>query len=83
MPVKIRLARIGGRHNPVYRINVANSWAPRDGKFIEDLGKYDPRPNAEGLKDISLNFQRVKYWLSVGAQPTDRVAFLLGKVITI
>lgn len=81
MPVKIRLARIGCKHEPIYRINVANSWAKRDGRHIEDLGRYDARPDTEGTKRIQLNFERVRYWISVGAQPTDRVAFLLGKVL--
>lgn len=87
MPVKIRLARFGCRHRPHYRIAVANSWAKRDGKYIEYIGTYDPIPLAgtnnasiNGSKLITLNFDRVKYWLGVGAQPTDTVARLLGKV---
>jgi small subunit ribosomal protein S16 len=80
MPVKIRLARHGCRHRPFYHINVANSWAKRDGKYIERLGDYDPFPNEGRIKRVNLNFERVKYWLSVGAQPTDVVARLLSKV---
>ncbi len=79
MTVRIRLARLGCRHNPHYRIHVANSWAKRDGPGIEPLGIYHPKPDAYGVKRISLDFARTKYWLSVGAQPSDRVAILLGK----
>lgn len=80
MVVKIRLARAGCRHQPIYRITVANAWAKRDGKYIERVGSYTPVPE-EGAKTklIQLNFDRIKYWLSVGAQPTDTVARLLGK----
>ena len=80
MPVKIRLARFGCRHSPQYHIRVANSWARRDGRFIEKLGEYSPFPDAEGVKRVALDFERTKYWLSVGAQPTDTVAWLFGKV---
>lgn len=80
MPVRIRLARHGLRHSPLYHINVANSWAKRDGKCIEKLGEYSPFPDSDGIKRVTLNFDRVKYWLSVGAQPTDTAARLLGKV---
>lgn len=81
MTVRIRLARLGHRHRPIYQINVANSWAKRDGRHIEKLGEYDPLPDEFGVKRITLNFLRVRYWLSVGAQPTDTVAKLLGKVV--
>lgn len=81
MTVKIRLARIGGRHNPLYRINVANSWARRDGRHIEALGEYHAIPDELGVKRISLDFARTRYWLSVGAQPTDTVARLLALVL--
>lgn len=80
MTVKIRLARIGQRHQPLYKIRVANSWAKRDGKFIEQIGSYDPRPDDTGVKYCDLDFERVKYWISVGAQPTNTVSRLLGKV---
>lgn len=80
MPVRIRLARHGTRHHPYYYINVANSWAKRDGKYIEKLGEYNPNPDSQGIKRIILDFVRTKYWVSVGAQPTDTVARLLGKV---
>jgi small subunit ribosomal protein S16 len=80
MPVRIRLARLGCRHNPHYHIRVANSWAKRDGRYIEELGQYGPNPDENGVKRVILDFARIKYWLSVGAQPTDTVASLLGKV---
>ena len=57
----------------------ANSKAPRDGKFIEVVGTYNPMVNRHGVKEIRLKSDRIKYWLGVGAQPSDRVAWLLGK----
>lgn len=79
--LKIRLAREGQRHHPSYRINVALAGWRRDGRHIENLGKYEPIPDAQdGMKHIQLNFERVKYWLAKGAQPSPRVAWLLGKV---
>jgi small subunit ribosomal protein S16 len=80
MVVRIRLARFGRKNLPFYRIFVANIKSPRDGKHIENVGHYDPVPKPDGNKHISLNFDRIKYWLAVGAQPTDTVARLLGKV---
>lgn len=77
MVVRIRLARCGGRHNPHYRINVANSFNKRDGRHIERLGNYSPIPDKNGCKTVQLNFDRVKYWLGVGAQPTETVSSLL------
>jgi small subunit ribosomal protein S16 len=78
MSLKIRLARGGAKKRPYYRIIVADARSPRDGKFIEKVGTYNPLL-AEGKGDrVVLNVERVKYWLSVGAQPTDRVARFLG-----
>jgi small subunit ribosomal protein S16 len=57
----------------------AHSKSPRDGKFLEILGTYNPIANSAGAKEIRLKTDRFKYWLSVGAQPSDRVAWLLGK----
>ena len=57
----------------------AHNRAPRDGKFLEVVGTYNPMANRDGQKEIRLKMDRVKYWLSVGAQPSDRVAWLLGK----
>ncbi len=76
MAVKIRLTRLGDKKSPFYRVVVTDSRSARDGKFIENLGTYDP------LKDpfqLSLNKERVEYWLSVGATPTDTVRELLVK----
>ena len=79
MAVKIRLARQGRKKRPHYRIVACDSRSPRDGKFIEKLGTYDP------LKDpkiVELNAERVQYWLGVGAQPSERVKSLLDKHLT-
>ncbi len=76
MAVKIRLRREGRKKTPMYRIVVADSRAPRDGRFIEIIGQYQPR-FTEGA--INLKTDRVNYWLNVGAQPTDTVRSLLRK----
>lgn len=79
MPVRIRLARFGRIRDPFYRIRVQDSRRSRNGKFIEQLGTYDPIPNnADHMKEVRLNVERLKYWLSVGAQPSKPVARLLG-----
>jgi len=74
--VKIRLRRMGAKKAPYYRIVVADSRSPRDGRFIEEIGTYDPM--AEGSK-LSVNQERVAYWIANGAQPTDTVRGLLKK----
>ncbi|KAK4533687.1 hypothetical protein CCYA_CCYA18G4569 [Cyanidiococcus yangmingshanensis] len=76
-PVRIRLARHGRRHAAVFRIVAADSRAPRDGRFLEHLGTYNPKI-IHGMKLTQLNVKRIQYWLSVGAQTTERVATLLG-----
>ncbi|MEO6526713.1 MAG: 30S ribosomal protein S16 [Gemmatimonadaceae bacterium] len=76
MAVKIRLRRVGRKKSPMYRIVVADSKSPRDGKFLEIVGQYQPRT---GDKAINLDTDRVNYWLNVGAQPTDTVRSLLRK----
>jgi len=76
MAVKIRLRRMGAKKKPFYRIIVADSRSPRDGRFIEELGYYDP------LKDpaeIKVNGEKAKEWIANGAQPTDIVKTLLKK----
>ena len=75
--VKIRLRRMGAKKAPYYRIVVADSRSPRDGRFIEELGIYDPM--ADGEK-IQVDMERAKYWISNGAQPTDTVRGLLKKI---
>ena len=64
---------------PFYRLFVADSRSPRDGKHLEVVGHYDPIPGKDGNKHVGLNEERIKYWLSVGAQPSSAVARLLGK----
>lgn len=75
--VKIRLRRVGAKKAPYYRVIVADSRAPRDGRSIEELGTYDP--SAEGEK-IKVDMERVKYWIANGAQPTDTVRGLIKKL---
>ncbi len=73
MALKIRLSRGGAKKRPFYKIVVADARAPRDGRFIEKVGTYNPMlPNDNGQRWI-LDEDRVKHWLSVGAQPTDRL----------
>ena len=74
--VKIRLRRMGAKKAPYYRIVVADSHYPNNGRFIEEIGSYDP--NAEGTK-LTVDMERVKYWISNGAQPTDTVRGLIKK----
>ena len=76
--VKIRLRRMGAKKAPFYRIVVADSRSPRDGRFIEELGVYDP--SAEGENKLKVNMERAQYWIANGAQPTDTVRGLLKKV---
>ena len=73
MSVKIRLARGGAKKRPYYSIVVANSRDPRDGRFIEKVGSYDPRLPKDAENRVQLNVERIQDWLSKGAQPTDRV----------
>lgn len=77
MSLSIRLSRGGAKKRPYYRIVVANSRSPRDGRFIERIGSYNPLLSKEDEKRVVLDTERAKHWLSVGAQPTDRVARFL------
>nr|QOI17222.1 plastid ribosomal protein S16 [Anemone narcissiflora] len=77
MAVRIRLARFGCRNKPFYRVVAINSSNRRDGKHVELLGYYDPLPANDDPKRIGLNIDRIKYWLSVGAQPSDPVRDIL------
>ena len=79
MVLRLRLQRFGRTHEPFYRMVAAHDRAPRDGKFLEVLGTYNPIVNQQGSKEIRLKTDRIKYWISVGAQPSDRVAWILGK----
>ena len=74
--VRMRLRRMGAKKNPFYRIVVADQRRARDGRFIENVGTYDPLTEPATIK---FNEERAKYWLGVGAQPSDRVAILLAK----
>ena len=76
MAVRIRLRRVGRKNAPMYRIVVADSRSPRDGKFIEVIGQYQPRT---GEKAIDLKIDRANYWLDNGALPSDTVRSLLRK----
>ncbi len=74
MSLKIRLSRGGAKKRPFYKIVLADSRSPRDGKFIEKLGTYNPMLPSDHAERLVLKEERIKHWLSVGAQPTDRVA---------
>lgn len=78
MSLKIRLARAGAKKRPYYHIVVADSRSPRDGRFIEKVGAYNPMLPSEHAERVRLVDERITHWLSQGAQPTDRVARFLG-----
>ncbi|EHL14665.1 30S ribosomal protein S16 [Peptoanaerobacter stomatis] len=73
--VKIRLRRMGAKKRPFYRIVVADARSPRDGRFIEEVGYYNPM----GSKDVKIDSEKAKKWLSTGAQPTEVVKSLFKK----
>ena len=77
MATSIRLSRGGSKKRPYYRIVVADSRSPRDGAFIERIGSFNPLLAKDDEKRVVLNAERAKHWVSVGAQPTDRVARFL------
>lgn len=85
MVVKIRLIRCGRIKRPFYRIAVANANSPRDGKFIELIGHYNPLlldeqiAESESKQKFVMNFEKLAYWLNTGAQPTDRVKLFISK----
>jgi small subunit ribosomal protein S16 len=70
------MKRVGAKNSPVFRIVVADSRSPRDGKFIEELGTYQPLKRGD---NVSMDLERAKYWLSKGAQPSDTVASFIKK----
>ncbi len=78
MGLKIRLARAGAKKRPYYHIVVSDSRSPRDGRFIEKLGSYNPMLPSDHAERIRLQNERITHWLSEGALPTDRVAKFLG-----
>jgi small subunit ribosomal protein S16 len=73
MPLTIRLSRTGTKKRPQFRVVVADSRYPRDGRFIEKLGTYNPMLPKDSKERVNIDFERVKHWLSKGAQPSDRV----------
>jgi small subunit ribosomal protein S16 len=77
MSISIRLSRGGAKKRPYYRIVVANSRSPRDGKYLEQIGTYNPLLAKDSADRVKLIEDRARYWLGVGAQPTDRVARFL------
>lgn len=77
MAVKIRLKRMGAKKKPFYRVVVADSRSPRDGRFIEEIGTYNPMVNPV---DVKIDVQKAQKWIENGAQPTDKVKALLKKV---
>ncbi len=77
MAMKIRLARGGSKKRPHYAIVAADSRMPRDGRFIEKLGTYNPLLPKDSEDRVKMNMERVQYWLGQGAQPTDRIARML------
>lgn len=79
MALKIRLARGGAKKRPYYRIVVAEATAPRDGRFIERLGSWNPILPKDHAERVIIDEERIKHWLSVGAQPTDRVLRFLNE----
>jgi small subunit ribosomal protein S16 len=78
MALKIRLARGGAKKRPFYRIVVAEASAPRDGRYVERVGTYNPMVPKDHEQRLTLNGERITYWLSKGAQPTDRVHKMLA-----
>ena len=80
MSLRIRLARGGAKKRPFYRIVVADSRSPRDGRFIEKIGTYNPMLAKDHPDRVTLNSERAKHWLSVGATPSDRVTRFLAAV---
>ena len=76
MAVKIRMKRVGAKNAPVFRIVVADGRSPRDGKFIEELGTYQPLKKGD---NFTMDLERVRYWLSKGAQPSETVASFIKK----
>ena len=77
MAMKIRLARGGSKKRPFYRVVAADSRMPRDGRYVEKLGTYNPLLPKDSEERVKLNVERIQYWLGEGAQPTDRVARFL------
>ena len=80
MALKIRLSRWGAKKRPFYRIVVADARAPRDGRFVENIGTFDPLKPSEDANRLVLDAEKAKAWIAKGAQPTDRVLRLLASI---
>lgn len=78
MPVRIRLKKLGRKHRPYYRVCAMDQRSPRGGKVLEELGTYDPMIHDTDARAL-LNAERIQYWISVGAQPSEKVAVLIKK----
>jgi small subunit ribosomal protein S16 len=76
MAVKLRLTRVGAKKKPFYRVVVADTRSPRDGRFIENVGTYDPNPDPPA---IQLDAERIQHWMRKGAKPSETVAHLLKR----
>jgi small subunit ribosomal protein S16 len=79
MAIRLRLTRLGSKKRPFYRLVVAENTAPRDGKFIEIIGTYNPMLEKDNALRVTVKKERAEYWLSKGASPSDRVAHLFEK----
>ena len=79
MAIKIRLSRAGSKKRPIYRVVVTDSRNPRDGRFIEKVGMYNPLLKKDDKDRVQLDIEKIKEWMSKGAKPTDRVARFLGE----
>jgi small subunit ribosomal protein S16 len=79
MALKIRLTRAGAKKRPFYRIVIADSRSPRDGRFIEKIGTYNPMLPHDDPQRVTFDTERMQHWLKVGAQPSDRIAVFLGR----
>ena len=79
MALKIRLSRVGSKKRPIYRIVITDSRNPRDGRFIEKVGIYNPLLQKDDSNRVQLDIEKIKEWISKGAKPTDRVARFLGE----
>ena len=79
MALKIRLARAGAKKRPYYHIVIAHNESPRDGKFIDRVGRFDPLMAKDHAERVKLDLDKIKDWMKKGAQPTDRVARFLGQ----
>ena len=80
MALKIRLARGGSKKRPFYRVVIADSRSPRDGRFIEKIGNYDPRLPKDSENRVNIDAEKAAEWIAKGAKPTDRVARFLSQI---